>query len=187
MISMNAYDYIKKALPENKQKRLIDWRREDAVQKLEKPTDIGRARTLGYKAKKGVIVYRVRVKRGGRQNSKQTKGRKSKRRSPRKTLKMNYRWVCEMRAAKKHPNLEILNSYKVGQDGKSYFYEVIMIDPSRPEIKNDSNLSWIGKPENKNRVFRGLTSAGKKSRVLRTKSREMKVRPSLRARGRKGK
>ena len=84
-------------------------------------------------------------------------------------------------------NLEVLNSYLIGKDGKHYFYEVILIDPERPEIKNDPDKNWITKPANKGRVFRGLTSAGKKSRGLRTKSRELKVRPSIRARGRKGK
>ncbi|GAI24440.1 unnamed protein product [marine sediment metagenome] len=43
------------------------------------------------------------------------------------------------------------------------------------------------KKKNQGRVFRGLTSAGKKSRGLRKKSRNLKVRPSIRARGRRGK
>jgi len=100
---------------------------------------------------------------------------------------MNYKWIAEQRANRKFKNLEVLNSYNIGKDGIHYFYEVILIDPKRPEIKSDKQLSWISKPSNKGRVFRGLTSAGKKSRGLRKKSREMKVRPSIRARGRKGK
>lgn len=187
MISMNAYQYIKKNIRDNLQSRLIQWRQGEAVVKIDKPTDIGRARTLGYKDKKGIIVCRVRLLRGGRQNPKRKKGRRSKRQSIRKTLKMNYRWVAEQRAAKKYPNLEVLNSYNTGQDGKHYFFEVIMLDPDKPEIKSDKNYSWIIKAENKNRVYRGLTSAGRKSRGLMKKTREMKVRPSLRARGRKGK
>jgi ribosomal protein L15E len=31
---------------------------------------------------------------------------------------MNYRWVAEMRAERNYPNLEVLNSYPIGQDGK---------------------------------------------------------------------
>ena len=68
-----------------------------------------------------------------------------------------------------------------------YFYEIILVDPERPEIRNDKSMKWIAETENRKRVFRGLTSAGKKSRGLRKKSHEMKIRPSLRARGRLGK
>ena len=62
-----------------------------------------------------------------------------------------------------------------------YFYEVICIDPERPEIKNDRTIKWIAKDVNKKRAMRGLTSAGKKSRGLRSKSPTNKNRPSVRA------
>jgi large subunit ribosomal protein L15e len=184
---MNAYDYIKKNLRENLSKKMIEWRSQESVTKLEKPTDIGRARKLGYKDKKGIVVARVRVIRGGRRRHRVNKGRKSKKQTARLTLKMNYQWVAEQRAAKKFVNLEVLNSYKVGKDGKHYFFEVILIDPESPEIKADPNLNWICRPENRGRVFHGLTSAGKKSRGLRHKGRELKVRPSITVWRKKGK
>jgi len=166
---------------------MTKWRTEEAVTKIEKPTKLNRARALGYKAKKGFIILRVRVKRGGRQRSRTNKGRRSKRHTIRKILKMNYQWVAEVRAQKKFSNLEVLNSYKLAKDGKHYFFEVIMVDFSRPEIKNDKTINWICKKENQGRVYKGLTSAAKKSRGLRTKCRELKVRPSSRAWNRKGK
>jgi len=182
-----AYEHIKEVLSNTVKTRMIAWRREGSVTKLEKPTDIGRARTLGYKAKKGIVVVRVKIGRGGRKKSRPKKGRRSKRMTVRKTLKMNYRWVAEGRAAKKYTNLEVLNSYKVGTDGKHYFFEVILVDPERPEIKKDKNLNWTSKGTHKGRVSRGLTSAAKKSRGLRNKGPELKVRPSLRSRHRQGK
>lgn len=100
---------------------------------------------------------------------------------------MSYRWVAEIRASRKHNNLEILNSYWIGKDGKYYYFEVIMVDPQRPEIKNDKILNWIAKEQNKGRAERGLTSAARKSRGLRSKSHNLKVRPSLRSWNRKGK
>lgn len=105
----------------------------------------------------------------------------------RKTLKMNYKWIAEQRASRKFSNLEVLNSYKIGKDGINYFYEIIMIDTTRPEIKNDDNLNKIGVGANNNRANRGLTSAGKKSRGLRNKHPTTKVRPSVRAGKRRGK
>jgi len=103
--------------------------------------------------------------RGGRKRPHRRKGRRSKRQTIRKTLHANYRWVAEQRAARKYKNLEVLNSYWIGKDGMHYFYEVILVDPRRPEIMNDEKLKWIVNA--KGRVFRGLTSSAKKSRGLR--------------------
>jgi len=170
--------------------RLIEWRAGNAVTKVDKPLRLDRARALGYKAKKGIVVIRVRVKRGGRKRSMKKKGRSSRKQTIRKVLKMNYKWVAEGRAASKFKNLEVLNSYWIGKDGKHYFFEIIMVDYSKPEIKSDRTLGWISSGKNRKRVARGLTSSGKKSRGLQSrhgKSPKLKVRPSLRARGRQGK
>ena len=178
---------MKRSIAENIKSRLIEWRKQGSIVKLEKPLNIGRARSLGYKDKKGIIILRVKILRGGRKRSVANKRRKGKRKTVMKILKMNYQWVAQQRAAKKYPSLEVLNSYLIGKDGKNYFYETIMVDPSRPEIKSDPNYSWICRPENRGRAFRGLTSAAKKSRGLRSKSHSLKVRPSLRAWNRRGK
>ncbi len=164
------YHYIKQAWkkPDKKtlRERMIQWRSSPVFTKVEKPLRLDRARSLGYKAKKGFVVVRVRVMRGGHKRSRPNKGRTGKRLHTRKNLQMNYQWIAEQRAAKKFTNLQVLNSYKIGKDGIYYFYEVIMLDPERPEIRNDRNFSWIAKRENRSRVFHGMTSAGKKSRGL---------------------
>jgi large subunit ribosomal protein L15e len=178
----------KKPSKEMLRDRLIEWRASDAIVKVEKPLRLDRARALGYKAKKGVLVLRVRVNRGGRKRERAgVKGRKTRKQSNKKVLKMNYKWVAEIRAARKYPTLEVLNSYLIGKDGKHGFYEVIMVDTSKKEIKTDRTLGWIAKKGNKKRAERGLTSAAKKSRGLRSKSPKLKVRPSQRARRRQGK
>ncbi|PJE81741.1 50S ribosomal protein L15e [Candidatus Pacearchaeota archaeon CG10_big_fil_rev_8_21_14_0_10_32_42] len=179
------YHYIKKAWrkPDVKllRERMTEWRAGNVFTKVEKPLRLDRARSLGYKDKKGFVIIRVRIKRGGHKRSRPNKGRRSKRLHTNKNLKMNYKWIAEQRVSKKFTNLEILNSYPIGKDGINYFYEVICVDPERPEIKNDRTINWITKPENQNRAERGLTSAGKKSRGLRNKSPTSKVRPSVRA------
>lgn len=159
--------------------RMVQWRTENAVTKIDRPTRLDRARSLGYKAKKGYVIARVRVTRGGRQRARTNKARKPKKHTILKTLKMNYQWIAEQRAQKKFQNLEVLNSYKLARDGKYYFFEVILVDYSRPEIKNDRTINWITKSANQNRVFRGLTSAGRKSRGLRNTSPMNKNRPSV--------
>lgn len=191
-MTQGMYHHLRQAWkkPDEKvlRERMIQWRSEDAVEKVEKPLRLDRARALGYKAKKGFIILRVRVQRGGRRRQREgVKGRKTRHTTIRKTLKMNYQWVAEIRAARKYPTLEVLNSYNIGKDGQHYFFEVIMVDPSKPEIKNDRTMSWISSDKNRKRAERGLTSAAKKSRGLRSKSPNMKVRPSLRSRNRQGK
>jgi len=179
------YHKIRQAWKKPDKKRLrelmINWRKENTVTKIEKPTRLDRAHSLGYKAKKGFVISRVRVLRGGHKRPKPVKGRKTKRQTIKKTLKMSYKWIVEKRAQKKFLNLEVLNSYNLAKDGKHYFYEVILVDPNRPEIKNDKTINWICSKKNRGRVHRGLTSAGKKSRGLRSKNPMNKNRPSVRA------
>jgi large subunit ribosomal protein L15e len=185
-IFMNAYDYIKQNMRNSLKEKLIQWRKQGSFVKLDKPSDIGRARNLGYKDKKGFIIVRVKIIRGGRKRDMTNKRRRTKRKTNRKTLKMNYRWIAELRATNHYTNLEVLNSYEVAKDGQHYFFEVILVDPARPEIQK-SEIGWISKRENRGRAFRGLTSAAKKSRGLRSKSHNLKVRPSLRSWNRLGK
>ncbi|MCD6235390.1 MAG: 50S ribosomal protein L15, partial [Thaumarchaeota archaeon] len=45
--------------------RMIKWRRQPSVVRVEKPLRLDRARKIGYKAKQGFVVLRVRVRRGG--------------------------------------------------------------------------------------------------------------------------
>ncbi len=157
--------------------RLIQWREEPASIRIERPTRLDRARALGYKAKQGIILIRQRVDRGGRLNEKYRKRRMPKRASRRKDLAMSYQWVAEQRAQAKHVNCEVLNSYYVAHDGVYYWYEVILIDRTHPAILADKNLQGIALQSG--RVYRGLTSAGRKSRGLRHKGKGVeKLRPS---------
>ncbi len=193
---MSIYKYIREAwkrpkdsIPELWTERLIQWRREPATIRIERPTRLDRARSLGYKAKPGFVIVRQRVSRGGRLKEKFHGGRRSKRMSRRKDLKISYQVVSEMRAAKKYPNLEVLNSYWVAKDGLYYWYEIILVDKEHPAIKADKNISWISEKQHTRRAFRGLTSAGKRSRGILTNKGigAEKLRPSMRAKGRAGK
>ncbi|BFH73510.1 50S ribosomal protein L15e [Sulfurisphaera javensis] len=178
-MATSMYSYIEQTWQSDEYKKLlrqklIQWRKEPAIIRLEKPTRLNRARSIGYKAKQGFVVVRVRVRRGGMNKPRPNSGRRPKRMgvygySPAK----GYRWIAEERAARKFPNLEVLGSYYVGEDGMYKYYEIIMVDPNHPVIKSDPNLKWLQDPANRRRVFRGLTSAGKKARGL-LKSRGLK-------------
>jgi len=168
--------------------RLIEWRKGCAVVRIEKPTRIDRARGLGYKAKQGIIVVRVKVLRGGRQRPLIKKERRSKHRRRRRIVGKNYQWICEERANKRFVNCEVIGSYNVAKDGRYAYYEVILADKNHPSIKKDKDLKWISESQHTGRVYRGLTSAGRKSRGLRGKGKGYeKNRPSLKAHGKRGK
>jgi large subunit ribosomal protein L15e len=163
--------------------RLITWRREKNFSRIERPTRLDRARALGYKAKQGIIVVRGRVRKGGLQKRFGYKGRRSKREGMVKiTMGKSLKRITEERSAKRYPNMEVLNSYWVGEDGKHVWYEVIMVDKHHPSIMADKNLNWLCDNANKGRVFRGKTSAGRKGRGLHWKGKGAEsARPSVRA------
>lgn len=168
--------------------RLIQWRRENSVVRVKRPTRIDRARALGYKAKQGYVIVRTKVRRGARRMSRPHKGRKGKNLAIDRTPGRNLRAIAETRTIRKFTNLEVLGSYWVGQDGKSKWFEIIMVDPVHPSVTNDSRISWIKSKKHTRRAFRGLTSAGRKGRGLHNKGKGAeKARPSGRAYGNRNK
>ncbi len=171
--------------PEYRQ-RLIKWRQEAGVVRVERPTNLARARELGYKAKQGVVVVRVRIGRGRRRRPKPDLKRKPSKAgvffSPAKSLQRQ----AEERASTKFPNCEAVNSYWVGEDGTHKFFEVILVDRAHPAILGDRSYAALA--TQRGRAYRGLTSAGKKERGLKVKGiGAEKIRPSLRAHEKRGK
>ncbi len=147
--------------------RLQKWRREPTVIRIEKPTRLNRARALGYRAKQGYVLARIKVRRGGMRKKRPILGRRPKRMGTvRHTTNQNLRWIGETRVGRRFMNLRVLNSYYVGEDGKQKYYEVILVDPDHPQIKSDPKINWICSPTQKGRERRGLTSAGRKARGL---------------------
>ena len=170
----------KENMKELLRERIIAWRQEPVTVRLEHPTRIDRARSLGYKAKLGYIIIRQRVDRGGRMRIHERGGRRPKHFRLRKILDMNYQQIAETRASKQYTNCEVLNSYKVAEDGLYYWYEIILVDRAHPSIIADDRINWIC--DKKGRSERGLTSAGRKSRGLRHRGKGAeKLRPSRNA------
>ena len=135
---------------------------EKVVERVDKPADIKRARSLGYKAKQGFVVARVSIKKGLRRRPSPRKGRKPGNIGVFFTPGQKRQAIAEKRAARKFPNLEVLNSYAVGDTGTNKVFDVIMVDPNHSVIKSDPSLKWL--VNNRKRVFRGRTSASRKGR-----------------------
>jgi large subunit ribosomal protein L15e len=124
--------------------RAVLLRKGPTLERREKPSRLDRARMLGYKAKEGVIVIRIKVSRSGMRRQRPTSGRRPKHLG---VLRMKsdepVQGVAERRVGEKFPNLKMLGSYIYYQDGKHTWYECVMIDPYNPSISNDYNYRRV--------------------------------------------
>ncbi|MFB6191484.1 MAG: 50S ribosomal protein L15e [Candidatus Nanohaloarchaea archaeon] len=181
------YEQPKENLDELWQQRLIDWRDQDAIVKIDNPTRIPKARSQGYKSKEGLTVVRTRIRKGNSKRERLTAGRRPKRAGQNRfSPKKSNRVIAEGRASERYSNLEVLNSYWVAEDGTYTWFEIIMVDPEHPQIKSDDDLNFIC--DQRDRVERGLTPAAKESRGLSNKGKGAeKLRPSQGANDGKGK
>jgi large subunit ribosomal protein L15e len=112
---------------------VIRWRREPAVYRVESPSRLERARCLGYKAKQGFVVVRVRIRKGGARKSRPRAGRRQRALGVTKfTRSLSLKQIAERKASRKYPNLRVLNSYYVWEDGTNHWFETIMRDTHNP-------------------------------------------------------
>ncbi len=115
----------------------MKWRREPAIVRVERPTRLDRARALGYRAKQGYVVVRVRVSKGGLRKIPPKLGRRQKRMGISKIKRqLSLQTIAEQRAKRKFRNLTVLGSYYVGEDGKYKWFEVVMRDENHPAVKS---------------------------------------------------
>lgn len=165
--------------------RTWEFRQLTTIHRASRPSRPDKARKLGYRAKQGYVIWRIRVRRGNRRKlgiKGQIYGKPANQGVLKRKFQKSLKSVAEERVGKVCGGLRVLNSYWVGQDSIYKFYEVILVDPAHNAIRNDPKINWICKPVMKHREARGLTSAGRKSRGLRYKGHSAaKVRPSLRA------
>ena len=122
--------------------RVIGWRKQNAITRIEKPSRIERARRLGYKAKQGIVVIRMRVGTGGMRKQRPPGGRRPKHLGvTRIKADDDMKTVAERRVLERYPNIKLLGSYFIYKDGKHYGFEVFLADPSHPRIIQDKELN----------------------------------------------
>jgi len=144
------------------QKRTIEYRKEKlTVVKIDRPTNLVSARQIGYKAKKDIIVARVRVRKGSGTYSRPKSKRRPKRQGQTKlTRRKSTRSMAEEKASKKFENMEVIGSYKIAEDGKSHYYEIVLADRDSKVIAKDKELKYLKKGQ-QGRAERGKTKSGK--------------------------
>ena len=147
--------------------RCWEYRQLNVIHRASRPSRPDKARRLGYKAKQGYVVYRIRVRRGGRKKpvpKGATYGKPVHEGVSQLKYQRSLRSTAEERVGRKCANLRVLNSYWVNQDATYKYFEVILVDPSHKAIRRDPRINWIVNPVHKRREARGLTAIGKKSR-----------------------
>lgn len=121
--------------------RAVELRRGPTITRIERPSRLDRARMIGYKAKDGVAVVRIKVSRGGMRRQRPRSGRRPKHMG---VLKMksdeSVQSVAERRVREGYPNMKLIGSYILWRDGKHAWYECILIDPLCPAVKKDYNF-----------------------------------------------
>lgn len=152
-------------------RRTLEYRGDErAVVKLEGPTNIPAARSVGYKAKQGVFVVRARVRKGAGTHHRPKNKRRPKRQGQSKlTRRKSTQAMAEEKASKKFENAEVLGSYKIAEDGKKHYYEVVLADRNAPSILADKNLKWLVAGQ-QGRAERGKTFAGRANKWANLKN-----------------
>jgi len=192
-ITMGAYKYLEE-LWRKKQSDVLrfllrvrcwELRQLPAIHRATHPSRPDKARHLGYKAKQGFVIYRARVRRGGRKRP-IAKGIVFGKPATQGIMHLKFqrslRSVAEERVGRRCGNLRVLNSYWVNQDATYKYFEVILVDPNHGAIRRDPRINWIVNPVHKHRETHGMTATGKKSRGLLTKgSKGTRVHPSRHA------
>lgn len=162
--------------------RCWEYRQMGPCVRVTRPSRPDKARRLGYKAKQGFVVYRIRVRRGNRKrqvHKGKTMGKPKNQGIAQLKPARSKRAIAEERVQRRCANLRVLNSYWVNQDASHKYFEVILVDPEHKAILRDTHINWICAGVHKNRPMRGLTGAGKQSRGLGRKGhRANKFRPS---------
>jgi len=147
--------------------RCWEFRQLPSIHRVSRTSRPDKARRLGYKAKQGYVIYRARVRRGGRKKPNPkgiVYGKPGNQGIMQLKPKRNLRSLAESRVGKRARNLRVLNSYWVNQDATYKYYEVIMVDPSHKAIRRNPRINWICAATHKRRDARGLTSAERKAR-----------------------
>jgi large subunit ribosomal protein L15e len=126
LITITAYKYVDE-LYKKKQSDVLrfllrlrcwEYRQLNTIHRASRPARPDKARRLGYKAKQGYVIYRVRVRRGSRKRQApkgQVYGKPASQGITQLKFQRSLRSVAEERVGRRCPNLRVLNSYWVNQ------------------------------------------------------------------------
>merc|ERR1712036_70281 len=133
-VKMGAYAYLAE-LSNRKQSdvarflsrvRCWNYRQLNVIHRATRPSRLDKARRLGYKAKQGFVVYRVRVRRGNRKRpvpKGATYGKPTNQGVNQLKYQRSLKSTAEERVGRRCANLRVLNSYWINQDSTYKYFE----------------------------------------------------------------
>merc|ERR1712027_186795 len=110
--------------------RCWQYRQLSTIHRASRPTRPDKARRLGYRAKQGYVIYRIRIRRGGRKRpvpKGATYGKPTNQGVNSLKNQRSHQAIAEERVGRKCKSLRVLNSYWVAQDSSYKFYEVVCV------------------------------------------------------------
>merc|ERR1711878_227946 len=126
--------------------RCWQYRQLSTIHRASRPTRPDKARRLGYRAKQGYVIYRIRIRRGGRKRpvpKGATYGKPTNQGVNSLKNQRSHQAIAEERVGRRCKALRVLSSYWVGQDPTYRNYEVVMIDPMHKAIRRDPKINWL--------------------------------------------
>ncbi len=129
---MGSFKYIqeseRKLFKDKAAKRelLLTAEREPIAIRLGHPTRLTRAKMLGYRAKQGYIVVRIRVAKGSFRRPRPVHARRPSKTGIYFNLAISKRKMAENRARRVFKNMDVLGSYFITENGQYKWFEVVM-------------------------------------------------------------
>ena len=114
-----------------KKEILQEVRNQPILQRIERPTKLAKAKTIGYKAKKGYIIVRVRVSKGDFRRPRANHARRPSKSGLYYKLAVSREDIARNRALRVYKNMDVIGSYFLIEDGNNKWFEVVMADSKK--------------------------------------------------------
>eukprot|EP00666_Eupelagonemidae_sp_cell4sb_P008027 gene8027-17402_t len=131
---MGAYTYMNEVWKKKQSEvlryiqrvRAWEFRHQSRLERITRPTRPEKAHKMGYKRKLGYVMFRVRVRRGGRKRPVAggiCYGKPKTAGVNQLKNKKNTQSIAEEKVGRAYGNIRVINSYWVNEDGTYKWYE----------------------------------------------------------------
>ncbi|MCL4391325.1 MAG: hypothetical protein M1284_00880 [Candidatus Parvarchaeota archaeon] len=134
---MGSFKYIhanEMALYKNDERKkdiLKDVRSQPIIKRVDKPTKLAKAKSVGYRAKQGYIIVRVRVGKGDFRRPRPNHARRPSKSGIYYKLAVSKEDIARERALNVFKNMVVVGSYFLIEDGKNKWFEIVLADRTK--------------------------------------------------------
>jgi Ribosomal protein L15E len=134
---MGSFKYIhanEMALYKNDERKkdiLKDVRSQPIIKRVDRPTKLTKAKSVGYRAKQGYIIVRVRVGKGDFRRPRPNHARRPSKSGIYYKLAVSKEDIARERALNVFKNMVVVGSYFLIEDGKNKWFEIVLADRTK--------------------------------------------------------